>query len=242
MKLASENNIKVVLDGQGADELFAGYSHHYMALWKENFGVKTISQINDAKQTIPNAYKLFGKQLIKDAFGLSIDYSKYFIESKKQYGKSFNQKIASSLNQQLSLDYNGKLKSFLKCEDRCSMAFGIESRVPFADDVELVNYIFSIEGNRKIKNGVSKYLLREATKQFIPQQIYVRTDKIGFESPVQKWLLPNKKQIIDTISHQLDFVIVDFLTSNFETLLLQKPNFLLRLYSFSIWKKVFSEF
>ena len=73
----------MVLDGQGADELFAGYSHHYMALWKENLGFNTLKQIDEAKETIPNAYKLFGKQLLKDAFGLSINYSNYFISDKK---------------------------------------------------------------------------------------------------------------------------------------------------------------
>ena len=240
MKLAAENNIKVVLDGQGADEIFAGYSHHYMALWKENLGFNTIKQIGDAKETIPNAYKLFGKQLLKDAFGLSINYSNYFISDKKQFGKSKNEKLANSLNKQLSLDYNGKLKSFLKCEDRCSMAFGIESRVPFADDIELVNFLFSIEGSLKIKNGVSKYLLREASKRFIPQQIYNRKDKVGFETPIAKWFIPNKKNVIDTIKQQLDFVNLDFLNSNFESLLMHKPTFLLRLYSFSIWKKVYN--
>ena len=238
MKLAAENNIKVVLDGQGADELFAGYSHHYMALWKENFSFK---KINDSKETIPNAYKLFGKQLVKDAFGLSVDYGNYFIENKKQFGKSKNEKLASSLNNQLAFDYNGKLKSFLKCEDRCSMAFGIESRVPFADDVDLVNYIFTIEGNRKIKNGISKYLLREATEQYIPERIYNRRDKIGFETPVQKWFAPHKKHVLDLIISQLNFINKDYLTSNFDLLLNAKPNFLLRLYSTSVWKKVYSQ-
>jgi asparagine synthase (glutamine-hydrolysing) len=239
MKLAAENNIKVVLDGQGADELFAGYSHHYMALWKEEFSFK---KLNDSKQTIPNAYKLFGKQLVKDTFGLSVDYSNYFIENKKHFGKSKNEKLAPSLNAQLAIDYNGKLKSFLKCEDRCSMAFGIESRVPFADDVELVNYIFSIQGNKKIKDGVSKYLLREATKQYIPQQIYNRRDKIGFETPVQKWFAPYKKHVLDVIISQSDFIDKDYLFSNFDLLLSSKPNFLLRLYSISVWKKVYSHF
>jgi asparagine synthase (glutamine-hydrolysing) len=240
MKLAAENNIKVVLDGQGADELFAGYGHHYMALWKENLGFNTFQQISEAKETIPNAYNLFGKQLLKDTFSLSVNYSNYFISDKKQFGKSKNEKLANSLNEQLSLDYNGKLKSFLKCEDRCSMAFGIESRVPFADDVELVNYLFSIDGKLKIKKGVSKYLLREASKSFIPQQIYNRKDKVGFETPMAKWFLPNKTHMIDTIKHQLDFVNHDFLNSNFESLLQKKPAFLLRLYSFSIWKKVYT--
>ena len=239
MKLAADNHVKVVLDGQGADELFAGYSHHYMALWKEEFSFK---KINDSKQTIPNAYKLFGKQLVKDVFGLSVDYSNYFIENKKQFGKSKNEKITSSLNEQLAIDYHGRLKSFLKCEDRCSMAFGIESRVPFADDVELVNYLFSIEGNKKIKNGVSKYLLREATKQYIPHKIYNRRDKIGFETPVQKWFLPHQKGIMDSISTHLNFVNIDYLGSNFEKILNEKPGFLLRLYSLSVWKKVYSTF
>ena len=237
MKLAADNGVKVVLDGQGADELFAGYSHHYMALWKESFSLK---KVNDAKQTIPNAYKLFSKQLIKDAFGLSVDYSSYFIERKKQFGKSKNEKLSPTLNEQLAIDYKGRLKSFLKCEDRCSMAFGIESRVPFADDVILVDYLFSIEGNRKIKNGISKYLLREAAKQYIPQQIYNRRDKIGFEAPVQKWFLSNSQHISETVN-SLDFICKDYLSANFVSLLNTKPNFLLRLYSFAVWKKVYFE-
>ncbi|MFN8116573.1 MAG: asparagine synthase (glutamine-hydrolyzing) [Bacteroidia bacterium] len=237
MKLASENNIKVVLDGQGADELFGGYSHHYMAFWKENFSFKSI---NDSRQTIAHPYKLFSKQLIKDAFSLSVDYSNYFNSNKKQFGKSKNEKLALSLNQQLQNDYNGRLKSYLKCEDRCSMAFGIESRVPFADDLELVNLLFMIEGNKKIQHGISKYLLREASKKYIPNSIYNRRDKIGFETPVQKWFMPNKQNIIETVSLELDFLNMKHLTSNFNELLKHKPNFIVRLYSYAIWKKAYS--
>lgn len=238
MELAAKNNVKVVLDGQGADELFAGYSHHFMALWKENFSFKSI---NDSRQTIAHPYKLFSKQLIKDTFSLSVDYSNYFNSNKKQFGKSKNEKLAPSLNLQLQNDYNGRLKSYLKCEDRCSMAFGIESRVPFADDLELVNLLFSIEGNKKIKQGISKYLLREASKKYIPNSIYTRRDKIGFETPVQKWFLPHKQNIIDTVSLELDFLNMKHLTSNFNELLIHKPNFIVRLYSYAIWKKVYSK-
>ncbi len=241
MKLASDNNIKVVLDGQGADEIFAGYSHHFMALWKENFGLKTIHQINQAKHSVPDAYKLFCKQLIKDTFNLGVNYSNYFTKSCQKYTKSNSEKLALTLNKQLANDYYGRLKSFLKCEDRCSMAFGIESRVPYADDLELVNYLFSIPGSLKIKNGISKYLLREAAKKYIPFSIYNRKDKIGFETPVTSWLLPNKLEILRTIKSQLDFINIEYLTNHFEEIVTQKPNFILRIYSFSIWKKVFSE-
>lgn len=239
MKLASQNNIKVVLDGQGADELFGGYSHHYMALWKEQFSFKNI---NASKQTIPDAYKLFGKVLLKDTFGLSVNYSNYFQLNKKRFAKSNNEKLKSTLNAQLTSDYQGRLKSYLKCEDRCSMAFGIESRVPFADDIELVDYLFSIKGRQKIQNGISKYLLREASKNYIPGLIYTRRDKIGFETPVQKWFLPHKDEIIDLVVSQLDFMNPSYFKSNFEEILNQKPNFVVRLYSFAIWKKVFSTF
>jgi asparagine synthase (glutamine-hydrolysing) len=239
MKLASQNNIKVVLDGQGADELFGGYSHHYMALWKEQFSFKNI---NASKQTMPDAYKFFGKVLLKDTFGLSVNYSNYFQLNKKRFAKSNNEKLKSTLNAQLASDYQGRLKSYLKCEDRCSMAFGIESRVPFADDIELVDYLFSIKGSQKIQNGISKYLLREASKNYIPGLIYTRRDKIGFETPVQKWFLPHKDEIIDLVVSQLDFMNTSYFKSNFEEVLNQKPNFVVRLYSFAIWKKVFSTF
>ncbi|MDF2453843.1 MAG: asnB [Bacteroidota bacterium] len=239
MKLAADHDIKVVLDGQGADELFGGYSHHYMALWKEHLGMNTIGRINEASQTIPHGYKLFGKQLLKDAFGLSVDYSNYFLDMYKRFGKSKNEKLAATLNGQLSTDYFGRLKSYLKCEDRCSMAFGVESRVPFADDVDLVNYLFSIKGDKKIQHGISKYLLREAAKQYIPQQVYARRDKVGFETPVQKWFAPHKQLVIDTIQYHLDFVDMEYLKVHFDSLLVRKPTFILRLYSLATWKKVF---
>jgi asparagine synthase (glutamine-hydrolysing) len=181
------------------------------------------------------------KQLLKETFDLKTNYSSYF--SNQTFTKSSNQpssKFSNTLNQQLKNDYNGRLKSFLKCEDRCSMAFGIESRVPFADDIDLVDFIFSVEGTKKIKNGISKYLLREATKNYIPTQIYNRKDKVGFETPVAKWFIPYKTQMLDTITQQLDFINCSYLVSNYDTMLRDKPTFLLRLYSLAVWKKIFS--
>ena len=119
------------------------------------------------------------------------------------------------------------------------MAFGIESRVPFADDVDLVDFIFSVEGNKKIKNGISKYVLREATKNYIPSQIYTRKDKVGFETPVSKWFTPYKTNVLDTITQQLDFINHSYLITNYDAILRDKPTFLLRLYSLAVWKKVF---
>lgn len=237
MQLASEHHIKVLLDGQGADELFAGYEHHYLAYLNEDFSFKKLNQI---KSYLPSITNLYFKESIKKKFNLKVDYSPFFKDSFSK--TSFDTKyagFASNLNNQLQLDYKGRLKSFLKCEDRCSMAFGIESRVPFSDDTDLVNLMFSIEGKRKIQNGISKYLLREATKSFIPDEIYTRKDKIGFEAPLLKWMLLYESNIKEVICEQLDFINKDYFIKNYTNHLLNKTSFIFRLYSFAIWKKVY---
>jgi len=240
MQLASEHHIKVLLDGQGADELFGGYTHHYFSLWKELSLVSKFKNINKSRLSIHQPFLNFGKQLLKENLHIGVDYSNYFNSPLNQIAKPRTIHFKNTLNEQLKADYFGNLKSFLKCEDRCSMAFGIESRVPFADDFELVDYIFSVEGTKKIKSGVSKFLLREATKNYIPENIYKRTDKVGFETPIEKWLKNYQEDILDIVRQQLDFINHQQLKANFTKLLSEKPSFVLRLYSLAIWKKVFS--
>lgn len=240
MKLAAAHGVKVLLDGQGADELFGGYAHHYLAYWRENPLPVRMKLIKESAPTIANPYQLYFKQGLKDMLSASNDFGAYFREDKKAFGKALHTPFASDLNTELRKDYAGRLKSFLKCEDRCSMAFGIESRVPFADDVNLVDLAFSIRGNQKIKHGLSKFLLREASKHYIPSSIYQRRDKVGFETPLSDWLKQHKFSILDELKNGSDFIDFGRLNQDFDRLVLQKPGFLLRLFSFSVWKKVFA--
>jgi asparagine synthase (glutamine-hydrolysing) len=94
-----------------------------------------------------------------------------------------------------------RLKSFLRCEDRCGMWHSVESRTPFSDDVELMELLFSFNGKRKIQHGVSKYLLREAGKEFIPDKIYRRYDKVGFETPMNTWVTNMLPEIISVLNN-----------------------------------------
>jgi asparagine synthase (glutamine-hydrolysing) len=245
MKLASEQGIKVVLDGQGADELFAGYHHHYLAYWNELIHngkyLKFITHLGDSKATVPNAWSYFSKQKAKEITGMSKAYDSLFLPEFDSFAKTTNTAIEQDLNSQLYSDYfSNKLQSFLKCEDRSSMAFSIESRVPFSDDVELVQLAFKINSHLKLKKGISKYILREATKSKIPSEIYQRKDKIGFEAPLGKWLLEQKKHVYDSIL-KLDFIQQKTFPKIYEQLILSKPEIIFRLYSFSIWKDVFSK-
>lgn len=68
------------------------------------------------------------------------------------------------------------------------MRFSIESRTPFADSLPLVEYVFSIPEIFKIHDGWSKYLLREALRGVLPDDIRLRTDKKGFFVPDRLWL------------------------------------------------------
>lgn len=240
MKLASENGVKVLLDGQGADELFAGYAHHYLAYWRESPLMERFGHIRESAPTVVRPFQLYAKQAIKDLVNLSNDFSPYFLDDFKAYGKAVHQPFASHLNTELRKDYTGRLKSFLKCEDRCSMAFGIESRVPFADDVSLVELAFSIRGNQKIQRGISKYLLREASRNYIPDAVYRRRDKVGFETPLAAWLQQRKTDLLNELKGNLDVVDIGRLEADFDQLIHKKPSFIFRLYSLAVWKRIFS--
>ena len=244
MELAKLNGIKVVLDGQGGDELFAGYHHHFIAKWN-NLGVKAISDISKSSKSIYNPFLFYAKEKIKQ------NNNRHLTKVLPFFGSDFIQsfpvinqvKYYNSVNEQLNADFvNGRLKSFLKCEDRCGMIHSVESRVPFSDDINLIEYLFSINGNRKIQKGVSKYLLREATKDILPKEIYSRYDKKGFETPMNKWVIDNKKHILEVVgSEQYDFIKLNALEDVFRQSKAgtKEVSVLFKLYILSIWKKAF---
>ena len=96
------------------------------------------------------------------------------------------------------------LKSLLKWEDKNSMRFSIESRVPFLD-YRLVEFAFNLPYNYKIKNFETKYIFRKAITDYIPKEIIDRKDKIGFATPENEWFKTKEfnnfvKEIIETES------------------------------------------
>ena len=79
------------------------------------------------------------------------------------------------------------LPSLLRYEDRNSMAFSIEARVPFLD-YRVVEHAFQLGAETKLNAGITKVVLREAMRGIAPAEILARTDKRGFETPVVRWL------------------------------------------------------
>ncbi len=265
MKSVKENGVKVVLDGQGADELFGGYEPHYVGIWKEyirNFQFLTLAKSLKATDKLSKSVKFLGKSLLKyngipnlskqlqNNFNL-----KYFndlqylnedllFENINRYNEYAEQRI-ESLTQMLKYEYFGHpLKQLLKCEDRCSMWFGIESRTPFADDLELMNYAFQVPSVYKIHNGIRKHILREAFKEVIPEPIYNRHDKMGFVTPTNNWMREMRKEIRPYFEENGGEVfnkkklIKDF--DQFFNPSTNLENFrIFKFISFAIWEKVF---
>jgi len=247
MELAKLNGIKVVIDGQGADEMFAGYHHHFVAKWnnirKNNGVMKMIKEISSSGKTISLPFVFYAKELLKQNINLQASlhnriFTKSFVmadiaNASATYFNSVNEQLINDIEK-------ARLKSFLKCEDRCGMWHSVESRTPFSDDVELINLMFSFNGNRKIQNGISKYLLREAAKDVLPAEIYSRYDKKGFETPMQKWVTNLKPMMVSEINN----ASFPFLKKGqVENLDMKKPaevKLLFKLFILTRWQKVFA--
>ena len=210
MKLASDNGIKVMLDGQGADEMFGGYKPHFGALLlnaiKQMRYKKVLKQIKgydenfSAGMFLRNHYlkHILSKKLPslvrKNAMTHYYNELHYlapdFIETyKERFASQQREVYGNSLNRMLSYEYsNHPLKELLKCEDRCSMWHSIESRTPFADDLPLMQYLFSVQENYKLYNGESKSILRHAMEGILPDEIRNRRDKMGYLTPNNLWI------------------------------------------------------
>jgi asparagine synthase (glutamine-hydrolysing) len=246
MELAKVHGIKVVLDGQGADELFGGYHHHFTAKWNNLLAHgKFIGALKDMKtsaKTIANPFAFYLKERLKQKYNFNQKHFSFFF--KESFVKSHSvinpQSYFADVNSQLTNDiYETRLKSFLKCEDRCGMWHSVESRTPFSDDPDLINLMFSFNGNKKIQNGISKYLLREAVKKKLPPEIYSRYDKKGFETPMQDWMRQVRPRLLSEIkSASFEFVDYKKIDATNENNTFQNK-LLFKLFVLSRWKKVF---
>ena len=201
-KLAKEK-VKVVLTGEGSDELFGGYRRYYLiqralALEKRNIPGKNIA-ISLAKKIFQDSrYK---KILELASKGLKYEYitgiNAIVGDERKnikigeqgvlteQVKKLFNEKETSFTNKLLYLDFNTYLTELLMKQDKMSMAASIESRVPFLDN-EVIEFANSIPSELKLNGKIGKYILRQSVKKIVPKEILKRK-KIGFTVPLNIW-------------------------------------------------------
>ncbi len=206
--IKSETDVVVLLNGEGADEIFSGYTKHYyynLSSSLQNFKLKRF--FNEKKYFKDNLgvgnveiykqiLKIFYRHYInKKPINRKIDFFNfnYSPTNPSEYNDIFKNQLWTNLS------YSA-LREYLMYADKTSMQFSLESRVPFLD-FRLVEKAFSLKNNQKIKDGVSKYMLREIAKGKIPSSIYNRKDKKGFFVPQSYWL---KNSLSDEIQKAFD--------------------------------------
>ncbi len=211
MELA-QKHVVVTLDGQGADEELAGYHYFFGFYFKDLFKrFKWGRLANEMYHYYKNHRSLYGIKTFL-YFLLPVSLRSKARESEKGYlnaafiskyslsnsiaGQLYN---SDSLNAALLNHFTYKLEHLLKWEDRNSMNFSIEARVPFLD-YRLVEKTLALSADKVIKKGMTKHILREAMKGLVPEPIRMRKDKTGFLTPEDDWFRTSKfKQFITEI-------------------------------------------
>ena len=200
MKMAKEKGMKVLLDGQGADEYFVGYLRSFYRIVGAQIASKKGIEIfkahidregYDIKESLSRFGKCILSSVVDDQKMLEIEYlySQDFISNNRKIPFQVKHQKGEKLNEFLyNLLFYSELPRLLNYTDLNSMYYSFESRVPFLDH-RLVEFLFQIPDHCKVKNGITKYLLRESCKSYLPQKIYSRKDKKGFVTPGEiRWL------------------------------------------------------
>jgi asparagine synthase (glutamine-hydrolysing) len=201
-KLASES-VKVVLTGEGSDELFAGYERYrWLAVnqrWANRYAcipARMRSRIRDWISTSELLSANVRRKLRHTVLGRELQFESLYVENFyssfagadcADYMRYFDaRREHSPLTRALYADQKTYLVELLMKQDQMSMAASIESRVPFLDHT-LVEFAAGIPVRFKMRGRTQKHILKEAVKDLIPRPILHRK-KMGFPTPLAQWL------------------------------------------------------
>ena len=221
MKLARGKGVKVLLTGQGGDEVLGGYHKYYFYLFADLIysckwaqARKEIKRYEKLKGSCPSlpaqVLKIMASHITPQAVkerlkrgvnGKPPDYingefarhNANTIFNHKKFGGILNNDLYNALK-------ISPLPSLLHIDDRSSMAHSVESRAPLLD-YRLVEYVFSLGPEYKIRDGITKYVLRRSMKGVLPEEVRMRKDKMGFATPLEKWFKTDlKEKVYDVIN------------------------------------------
>ena len=249
----AKEKMKVALTGDGADEVFAGYSIYYQKDYLSfakyipkdiyNLLLKFYDFIPSQKLRMALTYASQSKTE-EDKYMRAIlplnDLSRIIPSQiynapeiiKKTFIKNLdiiNQFTRWDLKYQLPNQYNMKI-------DKMCMAASFEARVPFLDK-EIVSWSASIPSDLKLKNNIEKYILRLAMKDILPSEILKRK-KMGFGTPINLWLKRELREISSQLLENLQ-KRKNIVQSKYVKLI--KKNLLKKLFADQAWNLIMFE-
>jgi len=209
MQAAREQGVVVLLDGQGADETFLGYDKYYSVqtydLWRRDGMSATIAGLHAATRNNANMspQRLAGLLAFMLLPGLRRQYyrmrSPFMITGRMPpWIGELAANVRDSRRLQVQEVESTMLPPLLRYEDKNSMAFAIETRLPFLD-YRLVEYAVGLAPSLKVRDGWTKWALRQAMNDVLPQEIAWRKRKIGFEAPTDIWLRRHYDIMLDGV-------------------------------------------
>jgi asparagine synthase (glutamine-hydrolysing) len=203
MRAAKAAGLTVMLDGQGGDEIFAGYHGYFAAYYADLLKSGRIGVLRDELKAYRNLHGAGSAKLAEMVVRRFFPDRMRWIARGRSRGSA--QLVHSELGTGFTPEANGAdfpdhlrtllhliltsrgLPELLRYEDRNSMAHSLEARVPFLD-YRLVELMFSLPGGKLIEGGMTKSILRRAMGDLLPPTVRDRVDKLGFVTPEHRFL------------------------------------------------------
>jgi asparagine synthase (glutamine-hydrolysing) len=208
-RLAAKQNVRVMLDGQGADEQLAGYHQFFgpylASLFRSRRWMDLVNEASDMHLLHHYGYITIAKYLAKFTFprpiksllrrfSRGVQISPAWLNLEKlgctpkdpmhMQGQSEVETMQALSISQLT---TSNLQMLLHWEDRDSMGNSIEARVPFLD-YRLVEFVLGLPDEFKLSRGITKRVQRQGMSGILPDQVRDRMDKLGFVTPEENWL------------------------------------------------------
>lgn len=225
--------VKVVLNGEGADELFGGYVRYLLMLIENR-----LSKVPELENYHSLAKFFWNKRIFNEPA------ERYFELIKRGNPQTplpsmrmrnifsrFNQLI----DQMCACDIEITLPSLLMMGDRVCAAFGLENRSPFLD-YRIVEFAFSLPAEMKIKDSQTKYILRRVAKGIVPDEIIERKYKIGLITPIFQWFSTDLRNWTDLLVERFKKRKIEIKRGNIRG---EYDRYLYMLVSLELWYQIF---